>query len=221
MQLTSTPLACLQQHQPAHALVYDLQCRVTSAAQQSCWQSQQSLSGFLSCQRRADMHTVCTLHIAPPSPAPPLAPPCTASYAPGSTISIHLVITANHWGRMEFRLCPYGTTAADAQQRCVVLQVRGGGHGSRHTGREGPARSLLSGLQLPGHTSLPCSVHCWPRSTREASTHRLSQPPKCVAVLSCWPSSTRSTLQGIHPSRPVVIHNVVTTTSHSSAKLLP
>lgn len=36
------------------------------------------------------------------------------------------MITANHWGRMEFRLCPQDATTADYMQRCTILQREDG-----------------------------------------------------------------------------------------------
>lgn len=63
------------------------------------------------------------LHSAAAHPHPPTHTVAhAATYAPGSTVSIHVLIASNHWGRFEFNLCPQGVTLADYKQRCTPLQ---------------------------------------------------------------------------------------------------
>jgi hypothetical protein len=40
----------------------------------------------------------------------------------GATISVHFVITANHMGNFELRVCPLDATAANREQSCTLLQ---------------------------------------------------------------------------------------------------
>lgn len=49
-----------------------------------------------------------------------------ATYLAGSTIALHLLIASNHWGRMEFRLCPQDATTGDYLARCTLLQREDG-----------------------------------------------------------------------------------------------
>jgi hypothetical protein len=54
----------------------------------------------------------------PTLPAPPLSA-YTVTYKAGQTIDVHFFITTNHYGRIEFRLCPLSATS---QGDCTKLQ---------------------------------------------------------------------------------------------------
>lgn len=92
---------------------------------------------------------------------PPLA--LAATYSPGSTLTMHLLITANHWGRMEFNLCPRNVTSKDFKQRCTVLQ-RADGRGPHWTLPPGELPDPQGRPLIPAYSDSSFSYYIYPEN---------------------------------------------------------
>lgn len=82
----------------------------------------------------------------------------TETYKVNDTIEVHQLITANHWGRMEIRVCPLNATAADYESTCTTLE-RADGKGIYWTLPPGVGLDEKKRPLLPAYTDASFSSY--------------------------------------------------------------